>query len=96
MFAHLIFEYKLRINFFGKHVKSALRLHQLGQAIAMLLHERLQLLLPASRVFFNIPVHEGHQVVAKVDGFDLVRIDQSGLADFLQEGIFLGALAEAA
>lgn len=30
MFVHLISRYKIRINFFGKYVKSALWLHQLG------------------------------------------------------------------
>ena len=62
----------------------------------MLLHERFHMLLPASRVFFDIPVHERDQVAAQVDGFNIVRVDQAGLADLLQEGIFLGALAEAA
>lgn len=62
----------------------------------MLLRERFHLLLPASRVFFDIPVHEGDQVAAQVDGFNIVRVDQAGLADLLQEGIFLSALAEAA
>lgn len=62
----------------------------------MFQHERLHLLLPASSVLFDIPIHEGDQVAAQIDGFDIVRVDQARLADFLQEGIFLGALAEAA